>query len=209
MNVSVLVATFGDQSWSDLAQHHAVPSAQDQDALEVLWYHESAGTLAGVRNRLAGQASGEWLCFVDADDLLGYGYLEAMRAGTPLRVPTEGRYPPTLLVPSVQFVRDGYCVGEAAVPNRGRWPEVNECVIGTLIQRSLFEQLGGFRDELADGTPLPSLEDYDLFLRAFDAGAELVYVEDAVYCATLRPASRNFDQSPYAAIWAEHLARTT
>jgi hypothetical protein len=49
-----------------------------------------------------------------------------------------------------------------------------------------------------------SLEDYDLWLRCVKAGARIVHVPDAVYCAHKRPGSRNEDQSVYAQLRAEH-----
>lgn len=210
MNVSILVGTFGASHWHEFARDHALPSAQGQGAFEVLHRHEPGGTLAGVRNGLAELAQGDWLAFCDADDRLGGGYLDAMRAamhGANLWRRGDLLDNPSLLVPAVQYVRDGRCVGEPAIPNQGGWPKVNECVIGTLVPRALFLAVGGFRETLADGTPLTSIEDYDLFLRCFDAGARLVYVPGAVYCATVNAGSRNADQSPYAAIWAEHFSR--
>lgn len=206
MKISVLVASFGAEHWRNLALSVACPSAQGQGAHEVLCWHGRDSTLAAVRNDLAARATGDVLCFVDADDRLGDGYLDAMRYAHMERGDAE-TWTRRLLVPSVQYVRDGRCVGEAAIPNRGGWPEVNECVIGTLVPRALFLEVGGFRDTLADGTPLTSIEDYDAFLRMYDAGARLVYVPAAVYCATVNAGSRNADQSPYEAIWAEHESR--
>ena len=75
---------------------------------------------------------------------------------------------------------------------------MNECVIGTLVERDLFLKVGGFRD-------LPSLEDYDLWLRCVKAGAVIHHVPDAVYRASIRPGSRGTsDQSVYHALRVEH-----
>ncbi len=235
MLVSVLIGSFGDEAWRDLAQQQAVPSAEGQGAAEVLWRHEDDGTLASVRNAAAEAATGDWLCFLDADDRLGDGYVGAMFWASKIDAPAEHVVDPEsdrkggkdwglcrarddprgcewwpgrwLLVPAVQYVRDGRCVGEPAIPNKGGWPEVNECVIGTLIPRALFLDVGGFRETLNDRTPLNSLEDYDLFLRCWDAGARLIHVPAAVYCAMVHDDGRNADQSVYPAIWAEHLSR--
>ena len=74
---------------------------------------------------------------------------------------------------------------------------MNECVIGTVVPRRLFLEVGGFRE-------LPSLEDYDLWLRCCKAGARIVHVPQAVYRAHVRPGSRNSDQSVYDQLRAEH-----
>lgn len=78
MKVSVLIGTYGDPSWAKLARR-ARASTAGQGAHEVLYGHEEHGTLASVRNSLAASASGDWLCFLDGDDELASGYLEAMR----------------------------------------------------------------------------------------------------------------------------------
>jgi GT2 family glycosyltransferase len=215
VNVSILIGTFGDSAWRDLAWSHAYPSAIDQGAAEVRVLHLEDGTLAEARNQLAENANGDWLCFLDADDALDDGYVDAMvdavtdqrRWGRNEGEVPEYSDPLALYVPAVQAVRDGRCVGPTMIPNQGGWPEVNECVIGTLIPRALFLDVGGFRDEFDDGTPLTSLEDYDLFLRCWDAGARLVYVPSAVYCATVSTDGRNANQGVYPKVWAEHLSR--
>jgi glycosyltransferase involved in cell wall biosynthesis len=205
MRLSVVIATCGSDSWSDLAFARAFPSARAQhglagDAPEVIIQHYPELSVSAARNAAAKDASGDWLCFLDADDELERGYYFAM-ASKHINGAIFDSWAP-LLVPAVRYVGEGFVDAQAAIPNRGLWPRVNECVVGTLIRRSCFEEVGGFRE-------WPSIEDYDLFLRAYDAGAELVYVEDAVYRAHVNPGGgRNADQTSYAAIWDEHLART-
>jgi len=209
VNVSVVIATFGDQDWSDLAWSHAYPSASDEHPYETKMIHLPDGTLAQARNRGANDATGDWLLFLDADDELAPGYLAAMKKMMRywnFARPGDLRENPMLFVPSVSYVHapeyDGATgfASEPRIPQEGQWPRLNECVIGTLVPRRLFLDLGGFRE-------LPSLEDYDLFLRCFDAGARLDYVRDAVYRAYVSADGRNADQSPYDSIWADHLAR--
>lgn len=179
MNVSILIGTFGDERWRDLAWSHAFPSVSKQGdlgtpgaPLEVLIKHESDRSLAWTRNALGGAAKGDWLCFLDADDQLAPGYISAMENAEP-SVMTE----PALLVPSLQFTHGG---GFLDVPTIPAWRkpliEVNCACIGTLVQRELFLALGGFGEE-------PIYEDWALWLRAVRAGAKMIRVPDAVYRA--------------------------
>jgi len=193
VNVSVVIATCGDPAWSDLAWSRAYPSAAGQvdDSDEIVIDHLPGLSVPAARNELAARATGEWLCFLDADDELDLGYLAAMGSA---------ELECALLVPALERVYPDGHRDPSAIPNRGGWPVVNECVVGTLIERDLFACLGGFRE-------LASLEDYDLFLRAFDDGAGLVYVPDAVYREHVSQAGRNADQSVYGRVWQDHLDR--
>lgn len=194
VNVSVVIATHGSDEWKDAAWSFAYPSAVAQDPWEVIVRHHPDGTLAKVRNFAASDATGEWLCFLDADDRLGDGYLgamavalgEAFERGLAPEYGKPFRYQPCVLfVPAVQYVEDGACLGDPEIPSWGRpLIEVNCAVIGTLIPRDLFFDVGGFRE-------FPMYEDWDLWLRAVVAGARLVPVPDAVYCATRTAAGRN------------------
>ena len=57
-------------------------------------------------------------------------------------------------------------------------------VIGTLVQRAVFEEVGGFRE-------WPIYEDWCLWQRCWLRGAEPVEVPDAHYIARIMPSSRN------------------
>lgn len=189
--VSILVCAYGDVEWRRRAKIVA-DSFAARDA-EVLGFYDADGTLASVRNRAAGAASGDWLCFVDADDQLDPGYLPAMvRAMT-------GQ--PALLIPSVRYVSPGH----RGVPTHPGWGrpvvEVNAAVIGTLVPRQLFHKVGGFHEYLL-------YEDWDLWLRCLTAGAKLVHVPDAVYIADGTPGrnvgDRKLRESVYWAIRQAH-----
>lgn len=209
MRVSLLVGTFGSDEWRDRGDAAFARAVRDHDdACEHRRLHLPVGTLADVRNELARNATGDHLCFVDGDDRLAPGYLEAMRRELSALAHGDVRVghrhlgfplPPLLLVPAVQYVSvTGKPEGPPAIPAwRSNLIDLNCCVIGTLIPRALFNALGGFRE-------LPALEDWDLTLRAVKAGAKLVAVPDAVYVAYRSASGRNLDQSPYEALRAEH-----
>ena len=233
-SVSIVIATCGSDDWSDLAWSRAYPSADAQEGRgEIVVEHYPDLTVSAARNAAAAHASGDVLVFLDADDELAPGYLTALRpllepqgvliveegsllddaatlaaaATTSTRIVVNPAHvtftsPPCLGVPAVSYVYPDGRATPPGIPQKGRWPELNECVIGTAVSRTLFREVGGFRE-------YPALEDYDLWLRCFDAGARLVYVPDAVYCAHVHAGSRNADQTPYAEIWADHLARVS
>lgn len=202
MNVSILICTYGDPQWQELAERRALPSASNQRAHEVIVRHETDGTLAQSRNEAAMKATGDYLCYLDADDELGDGYVDAMVAAA------RGYVGNALWVPAVQYldvVREEK-IGDILHPETGlvtksRRPQLlsdgrplyvqNYAVIGTLIPRTLFLELGGFAGHLA------ALEDWELFLRCERGGAELIEVEDAVYRVYRRKGSRNADQTLY------------
>lgn len=172
MNVSILISTYGESSWADLAQSRALPSASAQGAFEVLAEHDPDGTIATVRNAAAERAGGEWLCFLDADDELAPGYLDAM--GRALEQEPATSRSGLLFTPAVQQLRRGNRSAPFFFPEcsfeTGNW-----LVIGTLLRRDLFWQVGGF-EEYPHG-----LEDWQLWAKCAKAGARVVKVPDAIY----------------------------
>lgn len=186
MRLSILIATYGDEEWSDRAAH--LYMSKKHVANEVLLNHEPEGTISEVRNVLGREASCEWLCFLDADDDLGPGYVQAMERaleqerGGPDCSP--GEHPPLLLTPAVQQVHKGR-------PRRPAfYPEVpldqaNWLIVGTLIERDLFLRVGGFGDYPH------GFEDWSLWAKAHKMGARVVKVPDAVYIQNINPQSKH------------------
>jgi hypothetical protein len=83
-----------------------------------------------------------------------------------------------LLTPRISYVVKGrtkpprYWKGDADTFKTGNW-----LVIGTLVQRELFMEVGGFR-------PFPhGLEDWNFWARCVRAGAEIRKVPSAIYIA--------------------------
>jgi glycosyltransferase involved in cell wall biosynthesis len=185
MNLSIIIATYGEDSWANLAQTRAAPSAAAQDAFEVLVGHDPDGTVAGVRNALAANAEGDWLCFLDADDELAPGFLGAMERALEQEPEMASSGDGLLLTPAVSYVRKG----------RGSPPQFNDrgiplsqdnwLVVGTLLPRSLFEYVGGFGDYPH------GFEDWSLWSKCWRVGARIVKVKDAIYRAHVNPHSKH------------------
>ncbi len=177
MTISVLVCSYGEEFWRKLAFERAYASCRGQGATQVLVNHSPDLELYEVRNRAAETAIGEWLCFLDADDELAPGYLDAMRAAA------SG---PAVLYPAVQYVYGDHEDPPAMLGGHRPLLELNRAVVGSLVPRSLFLDVGGFGPE-------PIYEDWDLWLRCSRLVA-LEPVEAAVYRVFVHPSSRNIDR---------------
>jgi len=171
MDVSIIVATFGSEEWAELARLRAIPSAYDAGPAELVVTH--GATLADARNAGADLTSGEWLLFLDADDELEPGYLDAMSSATG-----------DLRAPAVRYVSAGDPDPPPISFSDRDMARMNPCAIGTLLTRYTFESAGGF-------WPEPLWEDWSLFRRAWLLGATIEHVPKAIYRANLSPAGRN------------------
>jgi glycosyltransferase involved in cell wall biosynthesis len=143
--------------------------------------HDPHATIAQVRNDLARRASGEWLCFLDADDYLSPNYIEAMRAQY-ARIGSRYSVPP-LLTPTVSYVRKGRAGPPRILPGSDLRLG-NFLVVGTLVNRDLFLSVGGFSDYPH------GFEDWSLWSKCWSAGAAIVAVKRAVYYAHINPRSK-------------------
>lgn len=172
--VSVVCSTFGDRRWVELAEDRAWPSVIAQTAPAHELIHEHAGTLHEARNAGADRATGDWLCFLDADDELDRRYLEAMQQAIP-----HGE----LLQPATTYIGPEGATPPECIEARPLL-EGNYLVIGTLVPKVVFDRVGGF-------APWPLYEDWDLWIRCARAGARIVQVPRAIYRAYVRTGSRN------------------
>lgn len=178
MDVTVAIGTFGAESWVQLAERRAIPSAQ---ALDVPVVHHHAATLHDARNGALEQVETEWVIHLDADDELEAGYVEAMSAGTA-----------DLRAPAVRYVR-GTRADPPRVPNvsgHGHQCQAdclawgNWLVVGALVRADLVRKVGGWRD-------FPWSEDWDVWVRCWQAGATVEAIPAAIYRAHVRSNSRN------------------
>lgn len=176
MDVTVLVATYGDDAWIELARTRAIPSVTDAPVV-----HHHGLTLHDARNSALEAAATEWVCFLDADDELEPDYFDAMARGTAdLRAPAV-RYVTSTSRPQARVPRVAGHV-HACTADCLEWG--NWLVIGTLARADLLRTVGGFRD-------YPWSEDWDLWVRCWHAGATIEAVPAAVYRAHVRRDSRN------------------
>lgn len=178
-SISVIVGTFGDRSWIDTAKS-ALDSVVGQTAPATV-FHVHADSLEVARNTGAEMADSEWLCFLDADDTLHSGYIEAMQKKIEEISNSNG-----LLQPSHVNSADrptGKAGVISMIPPRPIL-DGNYLIIGTLVKRDTFLRVGGFRD-------LPLYEDWDLWIRCFRDGATHHTVPKAVYQIKVNQDSRN------------------
>lgn len=188
MSISIIVATYGVDYWKVLAAERAVPTAQEQGAHEVVIVHQPGGTVSSARNQGAEESSGEWLCFLDADDALEQGFVAAMEQAM-LEEFVRDPVGDVLFTPAVSYV-DGHRRRPPMI-----WPRVplesgNWLVIGTLISRRLFFEVGMFKD-YGDPPGSNAFEDWALWGRCHKAGARVVEVPTAIYIAHRERLSRH------------------
>jgi hypothetical protein len=163
----------GYKKWFPLGRRAMLSvSGQPADAIRI-----HGDSLASARNQAGHDAWTEWLIFLDADDELSPGYVEAM-----LKAAESGG---DIFKPATLGVVDGVEDDEPVMIPKRDLLRSNHIVIGAMVRRELFEAAGGFRE-------LPSLEDWDLWLRlVLEFDAEVVEVPDAVYRVHVQPDSRN------------------
>jgi glycosyltransferase involved in cell wall biosynthesis len=130
--------------------------------------------VAAARNHGLQLARGEWVAFVDADDIWLPGKLKAQFAEMAQVPGCRMGYTAWQVWPCLNPEPDAPYLAQLAelAAERARWTGATgwiypqlllDCVVWTstvLAQRSLFEEIGGFDQTLRIG------EDYDLWLRA-------------------------------------------
>ena len=178
VDLTCVIATYGEKKWQTLAFDRAVPSAVSQAHVYQIHHGDN---LAASRNRGLRRVRTEWVMFCDADDELAIGYVDAMSQGTadvrgPMACYVDDDGNEQMWQPRVaghEHDCEGDCLTE------GNW-----LLIGSVVRTELLREVGGFRD-------FPVYEDWDLWARCYKAGATFELIRDAVYRAYVRPESRN------------------
>jgi glycosyltransferase involved in cell wall biosynthesis len=187
MRISIVIATYGEPVWEEMAERRALPSALNQRRLadEIVIRHYRDASIAQARNSAAVDSNEEWLLFLDADDELDPRYVGAMRDEIAQvnreDIQLRQRY---LLTPAVSYVRRGKRQRPRFLERAGlTLRDDNYLVVGTLIQRDLFFKVGGFGDYPH------GFEDWSLWAKAWKEGAAVRRVPRAIYYAHVNPAS--------------------
>lgn len=176
-DVAVIIATFGDDAWKQLAQERALASVKRQrmQPKETIVVHGE--TLADARNEGARQATGTFLLFLDADDELNPAYLRVVNPHL--------KGPWGLINPSTRFVLPDNRSKPPRLFKPGNLRNGNYLVIGTLVRSDMFWAAGGFDPRWR------AYEDWALFWKIVDLGGRIKQVPQAVYLAHWRADGRN------------------
>jgi glycosyltransferase involved in cell wall biosynthesis len=165
MDVTIAVATFGDESWAELARDRAIPSAEVQGVPVV---HVHGDTLHGARNAALEQVTTEFVIHLDGDDELDPDYVAAMAEGhADVRAP--------LWQPRV--------AGHTHDCDRSCLRAGNWIVVGAAARTEIVREVG-WHD-------FPWSEDWATWALCAEAGASFELVPRAIYVAHVRLDSRN------------------
>jgi GT2 family glycosyltransferase len=160
---------------------------------EARWVHETRPGSSWARNRGYHESGHELVVYIDDDCVADQAWLAAMRA--PFAISdvdgvTAGvlARPVDMAVPLTLDDRYPFHRGWARVTHRGTTGTPDSPYdawrVGTgasmAWRRSRLESLGGFDPALGAGTPMGGGDDIDLFRRALDAGATVVYEPQAL-----------------------------
>lgn len=170
-SITVIVVSYGDSVWMDLARRRALPSAilAAGGSKNVLW-SQTQPTLQMARNVEGMKADTDWIIFLDADDELDKNYVKAMQARIQLLPPGDFIIQPSTLG-VVDGLEDPY---EVLIPPKPSLFDGNHCVIGSAVPARLFQRVDGFDN-------WPFWEDWGLWLKCLKAGAQFVTCPEAIY----------------------------
>lgn len=189
---TVAIGTYGDPAWRALAESRAIPSARAQGVPVI---HVHGPSLWEARNQALDQVQTDWVAFLDADDELEPGYINAMALGTA-----------DVRVPRVRYVRPGGASAGPVMPRVAGHHDHPQCtaeclpwgnwiVIGAGVRADLARKVGGFRDYHWS-------EDWHLWSSIWQAGATFEPIPRAIYRAHVRRDSRNRGQTRAAKLAA-------
>lgn len=179
-SVTVITAVYGSEFWDGIAQCAKRSVIRQTVTPEFYSIIRGADIIDSRNNAL--MAETEWIIILDADDEFDVGYIESMKKKA---LEVEG----DIFVPAVHKY---YAGGQIDTDQTHYQPKDlmtgNYIVVSAMIRTSLFKQLGGFHD-------YDTLEDWDLWLRAEEAGARFVQCPDAILKVHKRFGSRNSNKS--------------
>lgn len=173
----VVVGTYGSILWREKA-HFAARSAEVAGADQIVLQHDI--DLATARNVGASKLNTEFVTFLDADDFLDPEFFNKLddyadSSRSLLYKPqTIGVYPDGSFDSTAEFIRPNVPLNHT-----------NSLVIGTSMRLSDFRATNGFDPTLS------SLEDWDLFLRVYRNGAEIIECEGVIYIVSVGRSGRN------------------
>lgn len=178
MDVTIAVCTYGGQDWIDMAQNRAIPSAMAQGVPVI---HKHGQSLEEARNLGLDAVDTEHVIFLDADDELEPGYVQAMETGVAdVRAPSVRYVKRTARPrPYMPKVAGHHHPCTADCLTQGNW-----LVIGSCARTAHMKKVGGWRD-------FPWSEDWDMWLRLYFMGATFEPIREAVYRAHVNASSRN------------------
>lgn len=172
MDVSVITPTVPGRE-SLLEEAVASVAAQTTPVLEHLTWVDDGEGPGPTRNRLARMAEGDWLLFLDDDDLLDQDFVEVLAPHTLTgdvvypwcRVRGELDWSPNRLFDAAGLLQYNF------VP------------VTALVRKSLFERVGGM-----DAAPW---EDWVFWRKCLAAGARFRCVPEVLWTYRIREGTRN------------------
>ena len=154
---------------------------------------------AHARDKAVQLAVGETVAFVDADDVIGKGWVRAMAEASETHDFMASRF-------DYQKLRvrpeQAYCGGTQLDGIQHMWwapfyPHAGAC--GLAVKKSLYEAVGGFDPDWH------ALEDTDLCIRLHQHGVRLRFVPDALMCIRARSNYKGIFRQ--AKCWGQYNAR--
>lgn len=184
MNVTVVVATCGNDEWLEMG-NKAADSIYIPGIVRI---HLPKGTVSEARNKGLSKVKTEYVCFVDADDTLKHGYFgfEPTEDVTVTSIRYKNKGEPQ--IPKV-WAHEVYgkkqhnyaCHGDCLIDG-------NYIHIGAIVKTKLAKEIGGFHE-------YPVYEDWDFWLRLQQHGATFGQYPESIYEASVRENNNHRNQS--------------
>jgi glycosyltransferase involved in cell wall biosynthesis len=195
---SVRAQRFSDWEWcivDDLSTDPHVwerltKAARSDERIKIARRSENGG-ISRASNDAIAMASGEFVAFLDHDDILTSDALAAMDRSITAQGPVDFAYSDEAKLHLDGAIRDTFYKPDWS-PERMRG-QMYTCHF-SVMRRTLVNEVGGFRPEF-DGS-----QDYDLVLRVTERTDRIVHVPEVLYLWRVIPGSAaiNDDEKPWA-----------